>query len=86
MPLDSVAVVTSHPDLQDRTMRLILTINPGTTTTRLGLFESRNETVKATEERTIEHDETVMAGFADIADQLRGLLPLHVVLPGSAHR
>jgi butyrate kinase len=51
-------------------MRLILTINPGTTTTRLGLFKSRDGTVKATEERTIEHDETVMAGFADIADQL----------------
>ena len=29
-------------------MRLILTINPGTTTTRLGLFESRPGTVKAT--------------------------------------
>ena len=51
-------------------MRLILTINPGTTTTRLGLFESCDGTVKATEVRTIEHDETVMAGFADIADQL----------------
>lgn len=51
-------------------MSLILTINPGTTTTRLGLFEFREGTVQATDERTIEHDETVMAGFAGIADQL----------------
>jgi butyrate kinase len=51
-------------------MRLILTINPGTTTTRLGLFEFRVGAVQAIEERTIEHDETVMAGFAHIADQL----------------
>ena len=48
----------------------ILTINPGTTTTRIGLFGADGGVVRSTEERTIEHDETVMAGFAGIADQL----------------
>lgn len=51
-------------------MSLVLTINPGTTTTRIGLFEATGGIVQATEERTIEHDEAVMAGFAGIADQL----------------
>jgi butyrate kinase len=49
---------------------LILTINPGTTTTRLGLFEPRGAAVTCVTETTIEHDETVMAAFATIADQL----------------
>lgn len=51
-------------------MSLVLTINPGTTTTRIGLFEATGGAVRATEERTIEHDEATMAGFAGIADQL----------------
>ena len=51
-------------------MPLVLTINPGTTTTRLGLFEARGTAVAPVLERTIEHDEAVMAGFATIADQL----------------
>ena len=49
---------------------LILTINPGTTTTRLGLFESQGATVSSVLDQTIDHDEAVMAGFARIADQL----------------
>lgn len=51
-------------------MSLILAINPGTTTTRLGLFEARGPGVSRVAEQTIEHDEGVMAGFATIADQL----------------
>ncbi|HRO12436.1 butyrate kinase [Amaricoccus sp.] len=51
-------------------MRRILTINPGTTTTRLGLFEARGGEVRPLLERTIEHEEAAMAGFAAIADQL----------------
>ena len=49
---------------------LILTINPGTTTTRLGLFEPADGTVICVTETTIEHDETRMAEFATISDQL----------------
>jgi len=49
---------------------LILTINPGTTTTRLGLFAAQGETVTPVREETLEHDETVMAGFPNIAAQL----------------
>lgn len=49
---------------------LILTINPGTTTTRIGLFEPQGAEVVAVLEQTIEHDETRMAGFSSIAAQL----------------
>lgn len=49
---------------------LILTINPGTTTTRLGLFAPRGPHVDCVTETTIEHDERQMAGFSSIADQL----------------
>lgn len=49
---------------------LILTINPGTTTTRLGLFEPKGTEVIPLLERTIEHDETQMAHFSGIAEQL----------------
>lgn len=49
---------------------LILTINPGTTTTRIGLFEPVGAEVKPVLEQTIDHDEKIMAGFAGIADQL----------------
>ena len=38
----------------------ILTINPGTTTTRLGLFRTKGATVTAILEETIEYDEAVM--------------------------
>lgn len=51
-------------------MDLILTINPGTTTTRVGLFAPEGAGVRPVHEATIEHEETVMAGFAAIADQL----------------
>lgn len=49
----------------------ILTINPGTTTTRCGLFApTQGGGVRMVLEETVDHDETVMAGFARIADQL----------------
>ncbi|WP_069298287.1 butyrate kinase [Neptunicoccus sediminis] len=48
---------------------LILTINPGTTTTRLGLFRPNGAEVTPVQDTTIEHDETRMAGFATISDQ-----------------
>lgn len=49
---------------------LILTINPGTTTTRIGLFLPQGADVQPVLDETIDHDEAVMAGFAGIADQL----------------
>lgn len=49
---------------------LILTINPGTTTTRIGLFELKGETVSAVSGATIDHDEHVMARFKRVAEQL----------------
>lgn len=49
---------------------LVLAINPGTTTTRCALYETRAEGLYAVCERTLEHDETVMAGFHSIAAQL----------------
>jgi hypothetical protein len=49
---------------------LILTINPGTTTTRLGLFEPEDGTVTCVTQIIIEHDESHMAGFATISSQL----------------
>lgn len=50
---------------------LILTINPGTTTTRLGLFRPADGTVTCVVETTIEHDERRMAEFDAISDQLQ---------------
>lgn len=49
---------------------LILTINPGTTTTRIGLFQPRGAGVRPVLDETIEHDEKDMAGFDSIASQL----------------
>lgn len=49
---------------------MILTINPGTTTTRIGLFMPQGGQVQPLLEETVEHDETVLAGFASIASQL----------------
>lgn len=49
---------------------IILTINPGTTTIRLGLFELKGAHVTCITETTIEHDERHMARFTQIADQL----------------
>ncbi len=49
---------------------MILTINPGTTTTRIGLFLPQRGQVQSLLEETVEHDETVMAGFDTIAAQL----------------
>lgn len=49
---------------------LILTINPGTTTTRLGLFLPQGEGVQPVLDETIDHDEGAMARFPTIAAQL----------------
>lgn len=49
---------------------LILTINPGTTTTRIGLFLPQGAEVQPVLDETIDHDESVMAGFDRIAAQL----------------
>lgn len=49
---------------------LILTINPGTTTTRIGLFQPQGGAVVPVLEQTLDHDEAVMAGFRTIAAQL----------------
>lgn len=49
---------------------MILTINPGTTTTRIGLFDRNGATLSCRVDKTIEHDEAVMAGFESIASQL----------------
>jgi len=49
---------------------LILTINPGTTTTRIGLFLPQGSDVRPVLEDTIDHDEAVMSRFATIPDQL----------------
>nr|WP_277922955.1 butyrate kinase [Tabrizicola soli] len=47
-----------------------MTINPGTTTTRIGLFLPQGAEVLPVLDETIDHDETVMAGFESIAAQL----------------
>ena len=52
------------------TQPIILTINPGTTTTRLGLFSATADAVTCVTQTTIEHDENRMAEFAAIPDQL----------------
>ena len=49
---------------------LILTVNPGTTTTRIGLFLPREAGVESVLEQTLDHDETEMARFGSIAAQL----------------
>jgi butyrate kinase len=49
---------------------LILTINPGTTTTRIGLFLPEGDEVRPVLDETIDHDETVMSRFDSIAAQL----------------
>lgn len=49
---------------------LILTINPGSTTTRIGLFLPHGAEVQPVLDETIDHDETVMSRFDSIAAQL----------------
>ncbi|MCB1461346.1 MAG: butyrate kinase [Nitratireductor sp.] len=49
---------------------VILAINPGTTTTRCALFAVSQDDVLPVAEHALDHDETVMAGFASIPDQL----------------
>jgi len=49
----------------------ILSINPGTTTTRCGFYQYLGGEVVPIAERTLNHDETQIASFAGIADQLQ---------------
>lgn len=49
---------------------LILTINPGATTTRIGLFAPDGGQVYPVLQETVEHDEAALAGFPTIAAQL----------------
>ena len=48
----------------------ILAINPGTTTTRCALFEWSNGTLSVIAEATLDHNETQMARFQTIPEQL----------------
>lgn len=47
----------------------VLAINPGTTTTRCALYSCSETALKVIAEETLNHDETIMAGFATIASQ-----------------
>ena len=49
---------------------LILAINPGTTTTRCALYAVSPEQLLAVAEQNLDHDEVMMAKFANIASQL----------------
>ncbi|THD72570.1 butyrate kinase [Thalassobius vesicularis] len=49
----------------------ILSINPGTTTTRCAVYAVSEGTISLLAEATLEHDETQMATFASIPDQLQ---------------
>ena len=50
-------------------MDAILSVNPGTTTTRCALYAAEGQALTLLAEETLEHDETQMAGFATIPDQ-----------------
>lgn len=52
------------------TQEAILSINPGTTTTRCGLFTLVDSGVDMLAEHNLNHDEATMARFATIPDQL----------------
>lgn len=52
-----------------RAMDAILSINPGTTTTRCALYAPEGHALALVAEETLDHDETRMAGFATIPDQ-----------------
>lgn len=52
------------------TRNAILSINPGTTTTRCALYACHGGSVSVQAEETLDHDETVMARFPSIAAQL----------------
>lgn len=49
----------------------ILAINPGTTTTRCGLYSVSNGGVERILEETLDHDEKKISGFPDIPSQLQ---------------
>lgn len=49
----------------------VLAINPGTTTTRCGLYRIENGTAECIIEETLDHDETEISAFPDIPSQLQ---------------
>ncbi|ABG30514.1 butyrate kinase [Roseobacter denitrificans] len=49
---------------------LILAINPGTTTTRCALYAVSSSQIRPVAEQNLDHDEAMMAQFANIASQL----------------
>ena len=51
-------------------MDVILSINPGTTTTRCALVALQGEGLEVLVEETLDHEESVIAGFPTIAAQL----------------
>jgi butyrate kinase len=50
--------------------RAILAINPGTTSTRCALYDLASDGLTLAAERTLEHDETLIASFPSISSQL----------------
>jgi butyrate kinase len=48
---------------------LIITVNPGTTTTRCAIYESLSDSVLCVAEEIIEHDDNDIGRFATISDQ-----------------
>lgn len=49
----------------------VLAINPGTTTTRCGLYRVANGSAECVLEETLDHDERELAAFPDIPSQLK---------------
>ena len=50
--------------------KLIITVNPGATTTRCAIYETNHELVSGTAEQVIEHSDNDLARFEAISDQL----------------
>ena len=50
--------------------KLIITVNPGATTTRCAIYETTNRSVAATAEEVIEHSDRELARFETISNQL----------------
>ena len=49
--------------------KLIITVNPGATTTRCAIYETNHELVSSTAKEVIEHSDNDLARFEAISDQ-----------------
>ena len=49
--------------------KLVITVNPGATTTRCAIYETGNDAVSCTAEKVIEHRDSELARFGAISDQ-----------------